>query len=516
MISRNFSFFWKKFNIILACTDETQLIGRELISNEEETKFVLPWGFCTPDMRHFQSKTTGGGNNAIIMGHNTWHSIPKDIKPLKDRFNIVISRDFEESLLPNSERKNFKVFRFLEDAFSFCAAKKDMEEIFIIGGSNIYKKCFLHHKNLIDKIYVTLIPEKYSTGTQYEERFKIKSEIYLSHINFSDKKKNYENNYKAEKEEIVPWKRYNTTIKILTLSVRNNEENAYLNLLKDVLVHGEEKEDRTGVGTLSLFGKTLEFDLSSGIIPLLTTKKIFFRGSVEEMLFFISGKTDASILDKKQVRIWNDNTTREFLDSRNLKHYEEYDMGPTYGFLFRHCGAEGSYKGKDEDYENQGFDQLAEVIRLIRDQPSSRRIMINLWSAAHSDKMSLPPCLFNYIFNVNIKKNEVSLMITMRSADLFLGVPFNLCGASLILRMICHITGRKPGRLILNIGDAHIYKNQIVQARTQIVREPNSFPRLSFKRSPEELENNIHNFVYEDFILKDYAPQGILKAHMAV
>ena len=190
-----------------------------------------------------------------------------------------------------------------------------------------------------------------------------------------------------------------------------SEEDEYLNLMRNILYSGVSNDDRTGVGTLSIFGSMLKYNLRD-TFPLCTTKKMFFRAIFEELMFYLSGKTDNKILQEKNIHVWDGNTTREFLDKRGLSHYEEGDLGQTYGFNFRHFGAE--YKGCSYDYgtnteHSVGYDQLANVIHLIKNDPGSRRIIIDLWDCASIHKAALPSCLCKYQFNVNTIKKELNL-----------------------------------------------------------------------------------------------------------
>ena len=210
-------------------------------------------------------------------------------------------------------------------------------------------------------------------------------------------------------------------------------------------------------------------------MPILTTKKMFVKGSIAEMLFFLSGSSDSSKLSEKGVHIWEGNTSREFLDKKGLTHYPVGDMGPSYSFNFRHYGAK--YSTCEDDYTGQGIDQWQQCIDLIKNDPYSRRIIISLWNPTCIDEMALPPCLHNYQFYPDPYNKKLSLMITMRSADMFLGVPFNILGASVLLHIMCTETEYEPNELILNIGNAHIYNNHIEQVKEQLNRIPRPFPK---------------------------------------
>ena len=261
-----------------------------------------------------------------------------------------------------------------------------------------------------------------------------------------------------------------------------HEEYEYINLIKKILKSGKPRSDRTGTGTISHFGAQMRFSLQE-TFPLLTTKRVFFRGVLEELLWFIKGSTNSKLLSDKNVKIWDDNGTREFLDSRGLHNNEVGDLGPVYGFQWRHFGAE--YKGCHHDYKEQGIDQLQNVINQIRTNPTDRRIIMSAWNPIDTPKMALPPCHVFSQFYVNQVDNELSCQMYQRSADMGLGVPFNIASYALLTIMIAHVTGYKPGEFIHTIGDAHVYKNHVEPLKEQIERVPREFPVLRIKRGEE-------------------------------
>ena len=274
----------------------------------------------------------------------------------------------------------------------------------------------------------------------------------------------------------------------------NIHEQQYLDLIKKILIIGNDKTDRTGVGTLSLFGEQLRFPLFEQF-PLLTTKKVFFRGVVEELLWFIRGDTDATILNDKGVKIWNDFGKRENLDKLKLP-YRDGDLGPIYGFQWRHFGA--NYKSCDDDYRGKGVDQLTEVINEIKTNPDSRRLFVSAWNPQFLKKMALPPCHVSFQFYVH--NGFLSCHMYQRSCDVLLGLPFNIASYSLLTYMIAHICGLKPCELIISLGDVHIYKNQLDNVELLINREPYPFPQLTLKNKVE----NIEEFCFEDFVIENY------------
>lgn len=304
-----------------------------------------------------------------------------------------------------------------------------------------------------------------------------------------------------------------------------NPEEQVIELMKKLLDQPL-REDRTGTGTYSSFGERLEFDLSDGSVPVLTTKKVYYKSVVEELLFFIRGETDTSLLKSK---IWRGNTSREFLD-RNGLGYPEGEMGPLYGFQWRHFGADyrkilalkselkleddGEFrelrvaylKGELEKEKSKGTDQLSWVISEIKSNPLSRRLIVSAWNAEDVDQMVLPPCHVFYQFYV--REGHLDIQVYQRSADVFLGLPFNLASYGTLLHMMAQETGYKPGRMVYIIGDAHIYSNHASQVKLQISREPYPFPKIEIEKAPF--------FEIEKIGLIDYNHHPEIKGVMSV
>jgi thymidylate synthase len=319
-----------------------------------------------------------------------------------------------------------------------------------------------------------------------------------------------------------------TMPELATVSI-NNEMN-YLNVLKEVLETGEERETRNAT-TISKFGMRMEFDIRQHF-PLLTTKRVFWKGVLTELLWFIKGNTDAKLLSSIGNKIWDGNTSREFLDKSGLTEYEIGDCGPIYGFQWRYFGAK--YQGpiekyitdipssetitsessikfpeKLEFYQENGFDQLGEIIRLLKEDKHSRRIFMSGWNPLHMSEMVLPPCHVSYQFYVN-KDDELSCQMYQRSGDLFLGVPFNIASTACLTYLLAHHCGLKPGKVIICLGDAHIYKAHIEQVREQLSREIKEMPTMVIKEKRE----NINDYVFEDFEIIGYNPHPTIKADM--
>ena len=295
----------------------------------------------------------------------------------------------------------------------------------------------------------------------------------------------------------------------------NKEEQAYLDLVQNIIDNGEFRPDRTGTGTYSLFAPPqLRFNLSNGTFPLLTTKKVFMKGILHELLWFIKGSTNAKLLSEKGVKIWEGNGSREYLDSLGLTDRREGDLGPVYGFQWRHFGAE--YKDCDSDYSNQGFDQLAEVINTLKTNPYDRRIIMSAWNPPAFKEMALPPCHVFCQFYVNFPKDgskpRLSCQMYQRSCDMGLGVPFNIASYALLTYMIAMVVDMEPGEFIHVMGDAHVYSNHVDAVKEQLQRTPRTFPKLNIKRKV----NDIDDFKFEDFEVVDYDPYGPIKMKMAV
>lgn len=262
---------------------------------------------------------------------------------------------------------------------------------------------------------------------------------------------------------------------------------SYLELLQDILDHGTSKDDRTGTGTLSVFGRQLRFDLAAGF-PLVTTKKLHLKSIIHELLWFLRGDTNVGYLQQHGVRIWN-----EWAD-------ENGDLGPVYGSQWR------AWQGAD----GQVIDQIAQVIHSIKHAPDSRRHLVSAWNVALIDEMKLPPC--HYVFQFYVAGGKLSCMLTMRSSDTFLGLPFNIAQYALLTHMIAQQCGLEPGEFIYSGGDVHLYKDHIEQAKLQLTRTPYPLPKLVIKRKPPTIDD----YRYEDFEIVDYVCHPAIKATVSV
>ncbi|MGI6321952.1 MAG: thymidylate synthase [Bacteroidales bacterium] len=261
----------------------------------------------------------------------------------------------------------------------------------------------------------------------------------------------------------------------------------YLDLLDNVLKNGKEKHDRTGTGTISVFGYQMRFDLAEGF-PLLTTKKLHLRSIIHELLWFVSGDTNIKYLKDNGVSIWD-----EWAD-------KDGNLGPVYGYQWRSWPAADGRK----------IDQLKEVIEEIKKNPDSRRLIVSAWNVGEIPKMALPPC--HALFQFYVAGGKLSCQLYQRSCDIFIGVPFNIASYALLTLMIAQVTGLKPGEFIHTLGDAHIYLNHIEQVKLQLTREPFKLPEMKINPSV----NDIFSFRFEDFVLVNYVAHPHIKGAISV
>lgn len=261
----------------------------------------------------------------------------------------------------------------------------------------------------------------------------------------------------------------------------------YLDLLNHILTNGTLKSDRTGTGTISTFGYQMRFDLADGF-PVLTTKKLHLRSIIYELLWFLKGDTNVKYLQDNGVRIWNEWAG------------PDGDLGHIYGYQWRSW----------PDYNGGFIDQISQVVNDIRTNPDSRRIIVSAWNVADIPQMHLPPC--HALFQFYVVNGRLSLQLYQRSADCFLGVPFNIASYALLLMMVAQVTGLQPGEFIHTLGDAHLYTNHLDQARLQLTREPRKLPKMKINPDVKDL----YSFKYEDFTLEDYDPHPHIKAEVSV
>jgi thymidylate synthase len=280
-------------------------------------------------------------------------------------------------------------------------------------------------------------------------------------------------------------------------------ERAYLDLLKTLLESGKDRADRTGVGTRGLFGAQLRFDLRERF-PLLTTKKVHLKSIIHELLWFVRGQTHVQPLHDAGVTIWD-----EWATARQTARFgrKEGDLGPVYGHQWRNFGAT---QRPDGAFADDGVDQLKNLVRDLREKPNSRRHLVTGWNPKEADQVALPPC--HTLFQFHVQDGELSCQLYQRSADYFLGVPFNIASYALLTMMVAQATGLKPGDFVHSFGDVHLYSNHFEQARLQLTREPRPFPVMKLNPARDDL----FAFAYEDFTLEGYDPHPAIKAPVAV
>jgi dihydrofolate reductase/thymidylate synthase len=462
-------FIWKilyrimGINIIVAFTTKGFGIG-----NDNK----IPWNI-KEDLKHFQEITIG---STIVMGRKTWESLPK--RPLKNRKNVVLSSN--ENV--DGADVCVKSFEELDELIKF------EENVFIIGGESLYR----YYLKVSDNVYATLIEK----DVAYDKRFPIDhmDMFYISDfstMNYSDEEKC---NYRYIK---------------YTRKATQHGEHQYLNLVRDIIENGQTRSDRTGVGTKSVFARQIRFDISKSI-PILTTKFVPFKLTIKELLFFLRGETDSKILEVQGVNIWRDNTTREFLDKRGLSQYTEGTLGPMYGFVWRHFGAD--YEGSHVNYSNKGIDQIANLIEGLKKDPYSRRHLLTTYCPSYNDQGVLIPCHGIVVqFHVE-EQNQLSCHMYQRSMDTALGCPINIASYSILTHIIAKLCDLKPKELVISTGDTHVYLTHIEPLKEQLRRSLLPFPILNMnidKKSIDELDQS-------DFELVGYLHHPTIKMSMAV
>jgi len=451
----------------------------------------MPWGYIQEDMRYFKSMTLGNGDNALIMGRKTFESIGS--KPLPGRKAIVISSTL-------SQADNICVAENLEDAINI-GRKLVQGNLFIIGGLDLIKEALA--RNDVDFIYITVISGK--RIDKIDSTKTVKFDYITPQNNILKSRTLYESNdYTLAFHEF--WNHKDDT-----------EEMKYIDLVKRVLEDGDARIDRTSIGTISMFAQTLRLDISR-YFPLLTSKRVYWKGVVEELLWFLSGSSDTKILERKGVNIWKGNTSRKFLDDRGLTKYREGELGPGYGWQWRSFGRayytlEQREMMEEDGYKlinKRGVDQIIEAIRMLKEDPYSRRIIVNAWNAQDLEKMALPPCHYSFQFYVQEEK-KLSILVNMRSCDVFLGLPFNIASYALLTYIIAKMVDMEPNEMVFMLGDTHIYKNHIEQCHEQIERPLRELPTLIRQK-----RDDIEEYTMEDFELVGYRPHSTIKADMAV
>ena len=471
-----------KFSIVIA-SNKSNGIG---LFDEESLEYKIPWK-SPEDMKFFKELTSDSQvKKAVIMGRNTYNTIPNNF--LKNRVNIVLTSN--KNLIQNNDTI---VFNNLNSALKYC--ESNFLDTYVIGGAKLYNEAIYHPD--LEYIYWNVVTDISKTNIFFPISFEKALSIYQLDENY-----------------ILP--SFNLEYYKFICIQSNYDEINYLNLLKKIINYGDKRQTRNSI-TYSLFSEKLEFNLQYGF-PLLTTKKMFLRGIFEELMWILRGQTNSKILEDKKVNIWKANTTNEFLQKSNLK-YKEGDIGNMYGFQLNHSGYD--YKGYDFDYTNCGFNQIEYCLNLLKNDKFSRRIIMSTFSPYSSNKGVLYPChgivIQFYVKELN-NKNYLSCHMYQRSADMFLGVPFNIASYSLLVYMICNILNYDneikikfiPDKLTMSFGDIHIYESHIESVKQQIVREPFLFPQIKLNKNIQ----NINNYEYNDIKIINYKHHDAIKGVM--
>ena len=499
------TYVYPKFKIIVAYLADSRAIGFDLSNSINQSQ----WPNLKADLQHFKETTT---HNIVIMGRKTWETLPEKSRPLKNRINIVVTRN-----------KNYEVpdgvfvkYSVLDAILLGHLLVKDMMDVFVIGGGEIYRQALA--LDGCTQIYASEISPS-DNNLLLSENLICFPEVDKNGWHRQVTKVTEEDGYKIKFVEFIKLSDIRSMI-YTSLGI----DSAYLGIMGDIISNGCFKDDRTGVGVLSTFGQTIKWNFTKSTtrpgyytFPLLTTKRLATKSIIEELLFFLRGNVDNDVLASKGVPIWNGNTTREFLDNRGLTHMEDGSLGKAYGFQWRHWGAE--WKGKSYDYtkDPNRHDQIANIINTLKTDPTSRRMVLSAWNVSDLDEMCLPPCHLCYVFNVQYKMNVPYLYchMTQRSADMFLGVPFNIASTALLTMILAKVAGMEPGGISINFVDAHIYTNHIEQVKIQRKRSILQPPIITINKSIESIED-IEQLQLDDFKLADYYYHPRIKAPMAV
>ncbi|OIT04866.1 PREDICTED: bifunctional dihydrofolate reductase-thymidylate synthase-like [Nicotiana attenuata] len=506
----------RSYQVVLAAT-RSMGIGKE---------GKLPWKLPS-DLKFFKEITSTTSDstkkNAVIMGRKTWESIPLKNRPLPGRLNVILTRSGSFDI---ATAENVVICGSLCSALQLLAVSPyclSIEKVFVIGGGEIFRDSLNGHgceaihvteigtnfecDTFVPAIDVSLFQPWHSSFPLVENNIRFSFTTYVRVKNSGVKQINQTNSkipdncLDSSQDEVKIFSFLPNMI------FEKHEEYKYLRLVEEIISNGMPKDDRTGTGTLSKFGCQMRFNLRKSF-PLLTTKKVFWRGVVEELLWFISGSTSSKVLQQKGIHIWDGNASRDYLDSIGLKDREEGDLGPVYGFQWRHFGAR--YIDMHTDYSGQGFDQLADVINKIKNNPDDRRIILSAWNPSDIKLMALPPChMFAQFYVAN---GELSCQMYQRSADMGLGVPFNIASYALLTCMVAHVTDLVPGDFVHVIGDAHVYRTHVRPLQDQLQKMPRPFPILNINPQKKDMDS----FVATDFTLVGYDPHRKIEMKMAI
>lgn len=485
---------------IIACCDSNRVIGKDnnLLYSIHD------------DLKRFKKMTL---NQIVIMGYNTFMSLPKQVRPLPDRFNIILSRSFNKYM---SDDKH--MICSYDDCFKYLQEHHNNKQIFVIGGSEIYHSFInfyfteLFKGFCISKIHLTQVLKKPAISEADKDNYIYFPYIdHLKYVLVDNSPIYYDDINKLKYCYLTYENKEVNNIKLI------HNERQYLNQLSYIMKKGHKRNNRTGIDTISIFGGQLEFDISNSI-PILTTKFVPVKGCIEELLWFLRGDTNAKHLQEKGVKIWDGNSSREFLDNRGLTHIEEGDIGAGYGFQWRHFGANYiNCNTSIPENEYQGIDQINEAIRMLKEDPYSRRIIVNAWNAKDLDKMALVPCHMSFQFYVEKDEHgqqHLSCHMYQRSCDMFLGEPWNIFSYALLTYIFGKKTNMKPKKLIISFGDCHIYENHINQVKEQLSRQILVEPKIIL--NDNIIDKDWNDITVNDFNIIGYFSHPSIKAMMAI
>lgn len=472
-------------------------------------KLVLVETASEPIIERFHILTTFYPFSLLVMDRKMWDTLPG---PFKGRINIVLTQvhHVHHAQLPSYEKMTpdstyFTTFKVFEEFY----LKYD-PRVFVVGGTETYRT-FMTLKPLKPEIvYLTEIYnyiQTIQTPGPHVYMDKLSSEYSLTSIG---------------SKRTDPAKQIEYRFLVYSLHPnQESQEQKYLQLCRHVLEKGNKRVDRTGVGTISVFGSQLHFDISR-TVPLLTTKRVAWKHCIEELLWFLRGDTDAKILQKKGVKIWDGNTSRSFLDERGLGHYDAGILGPGYGWNWRFFGAEYHQKYANTalmtpEPEQSGFDQIQYVLQELQHNPYSRRILVSAWNPAQMDEVALMPCHYSFQFYVEQdaqNQKHLSCHFIMRSNDLGCGLPFNLFSYTVLTYILALKTNMKPKSLVYTCSDTHIYSNHVDAIHDQLQRQPTVTPKLWV--NPLIKDKDFSQMTLEDFDVVGYYPEPAIRMQMAV
>ena len=425
----------------------------------------------------------------VVMGKNTYDSLPEKHKPLKDRLNIVLTNspdNYDKSASSNLIYTNYDdVFSIIEDNIM------SYSNVFVIGGVSIYELFY----NNISSFYVTYIEKSFDVDKHFP--------MLTNDFSLCVHSKNHWNENEQCYFRFLKYYRVSSSKYV--------HDETYFQLAKRVLSSNQERTNRTDISTMSVFGDQISFDIGKSV-PLLTTKRVAWKSCIEELLWFMRGDTDANILKQKKVNIWNGNSSRDFLDKVGLTHLDEGDCGANYSFQWRYYGQQ--YMDCNTEYiKNTKHDQINNIIHLLKTDPYSRRIFLSAWNPVDLDKTVLPPCHVSVQFYVDNDKG-LSCHMYQRSCDVFLGLPFNIFSYTVLTYILAKKCNLTPRKLIISLGDVHIYSNHIEQIKEQMSRNALAYPVLVL--SDHIVNKEIEDINIDDFELVGYFPHNSIKAPMAV